>query len=130
MNKEFRQAIAMLNATNEDFRGGTTTSVAHANTREAALIAGITAMARSFGVHLKPIHRIDARGELSIVALDKDKPSNIGCGKFGQKFTEWLNTAKPRTGIVPCNLSSDAGWCYINHFEVEKMVLRYSETQT
>lgn len=126
MNNEFRSAIAMLTATNEDFGAGTTSPVAHANTRQAALSAALKFMAKSFGVTLQPITGIDARGELHLVALDGDRPPSLGCGKFGKKFAAWLNTANPRTGVSPgATITEDGGWCYLNHFSAEKMVLAY-----
>ncbi|KVP97045.1 hypothetical protein WJ97_14600 [Burkholderia ubonensis] len=126
MNNEFRQAIAVLKQTNEDFKNGHTSSVAHANSREAALMAALPALARTFGVKLASMHRIDARGELHIVARDGDKDPRLGGGRFGGPFATLLNTANPRTGIAPgAVLDSESGWCYMNHFDVEKLVLRY-----
>lgn len=124
LNQEFRQAIAVLKQTNEDFRNGHTTSVAHARTREAALRAALTALARHHGVLLAYVRGIDGNGEFRIAAVTKkgDNPAH-GCAPFGPAFTALLNTAKPRTGIIPCALSPDNGWCYLNHFEVERLVL-------
>ncbi|KVP17407.1 hypothetical protein [Burkholderia ubonensis] len=128
MNQEFRQAIAMLKQTNECFQNGHTSAVAHANTREAALIAAMNALARTFGVKLAPVSRIDGRGELHITARDGDKDPRLGCGRFGGPFATLLNSANPRTGIAPgAVLDSESGWCYVNHFEIEKLVLRYFE---
>ncbi len=128
MNKEFRQAIAVLKQTNEDFANGHTSSVAHAHTRQAALASALKFMAQSFGVILEPIHAIDARGEVRIVARDGDRDPRLGCGRFGDRYAAWLNKANPRTGIAPgATMDALSGWCYINHFEAEKMVLTYFE---
>lgn len=127
MDKEFRQAITKLRQANEDFKNGRLSSVAHGNTREAAIIAALTALARSCGVQLAPMHRIDTRGELHIVAQDGDKDPRLGCGHYGKRFAALLTTAKPRTGVVSgITLDANAGWCYVNHFEAEKLVLRYA----
>lgn len=129
MNKEFRQAIAVLNQTNEDFANGHTSSVAHANTRQAAILAAVRFMAKSFGVQLAPMHAIDANGEISIVALDGDRDPSLGCGRFGGPFAALLNTANPRTGVMPgATLCSESGWCRLNHFEAEKLVIGYASS--
>jgi hypothetical protein len=129
MNKEFRQAIAVLNQTTEDFSKGHTSAVAHGHTRGAAICAAVTAMARSFGVTLEPIGCIDARGELSIFAAKAVADGKAGCGRFGGPFATFLNEANVRTGIrPPAHLESESGWCYLNHFEAEKMVLRYAKS--
>lgn len=130
MNKEFRQAITVLKQTNEDFANGHTSSVAHANTRQAAILAAVRYMAKSFGVNLEPIHAIDARGEIRVVAKDGDRDPRLGCGKFGGPFAEWLTKARARTGIAPCTLGSEDGWCYVNHFEAERMVLDFYKSAT
>lgn len=131
MNKEFRQAIAVLKQTNEDFSNGHTSSVAHGHTRSAALCAAVTAMARSFGVTLEPIGCIDARGELSIFAAATATEGRTRSGRFGGPFATLLSESNVRTGIrPPAHLASESGWCYINHFDAEKMVLRYAETNS
>lgn len=130
MNKEFRQAIAVLRQTNEDFKAGQTTAVAHGHARSAAICAAVIAMARSFGVKLKPIGGIDARGELNITAAKEVEDGTAGCGRFGGPFAELLNAANVRTGIAPpAHLDSESGWCIINHFDAENMVLRYAESK-
>lgn len=129
MNKEFRQAIAVLRQTNEDFAAGTTSAVAHGHARGAAICAAVVAMARSFGVKLKPIGGIDSRGELSITAAKAVEDGTAGCGRFGGPFAELLNAANVRTGVnPPAHLDSESGWCIINHFSAENMVLQYANT--
>lgn len=126
MNQNFRQAIAELNNVNEDFQAGRISSVSHAHAREAALIAAMNALAEQFGVKLAPMHGIDARGDLHIVALDADKDPRLGSGHYGYEFAELLNTARPRTGIAyNAVLYAESGWCYLNHFEVERLVQRF-----
>lgn len=130
MNKEFRQAIAVLRQTTADFNAGTTSAVAHGHARGAAICAAVIAMACSFGVKLKPIGGIDSRGELNITAAKAVEDGTAGCGRFGGPFAELLNAANVRTGMAPpAQLDSESGWCILNHFEAEKMVLRYAESQ-
>ncbi len=127
MNTEFRQAIAVLQQVNEDFSKGHTSAVAHGHTRAAAISAALTYMAKSFGVQLQSPGLIDGNGEFNLVALDGDRDPRLGCGRFGEKYVGWLNTAKPRTGVLPSTLCADNGWCRMNHFEAERMVLAYFE---
>jgi hypothetical protein len=130
MNKEFRQAVAVLRQTNEDFKAGQTTAVAHGHARGAAICAAVVAMARSFGVKLKAIGGIDARGELNITAAKAVEDGTAGSGRFGGPFAELLNASNVRTGVAPpAHLDSESGWCIINHFDAESMVLRYAESK-
>lgn len=131
MNKEFRQSIAVLKQTTEDFASGHTTAVAHASARSAAICAAVKAMARSFGVQLGPLS-IDSLGELSVVAVRAGAAGLPGCGQFGGPFAARLNTANPRTGVQygSAQLHSQSGWCKINHFDAEKLVLEYAKTQS
>jgi hypothetical protein len=130
MNEKFRQAIADLKKAHEDFFAGRLSPVAHGAARETAIIDALEVLAETLGVKLQKMHRIDANGELHITALDGDKDPRLGCGQFGWRFAALLNLAKPRTGVIPCDLLPEAGWCYINHFAAEKLVLRYFEMKS
>ncbi len=127
MNDKFCHAISDLKQVHEDFQAGRVSPVEHGAKRETAIITALEALADSLGVQLQKMHSIDARGELHITALDGDKDPRLGSGKFGWRFAALLNLAKPRTGVIPCDLTPDAGWCYVNHFAAEKLVLRYYE---
>jgi hypothetical protein len=131
MNEKFCRAIADLKQVHEDFTAGRLSPVAHGAAREAAIIDALEALADTLGVKLQKMHRIDANGELHITALDGDKDPRLGCGQFGWRFAALLNlAASPRTGVIPCDLQPEAGWCYINHFAAEKLVLRYFEMKS
>jgi hypothetical protein len=130
MNEKFRQAIADLKQVHEEFAAGRVSSVEHGATRAAAIITALEALADMLGVRLQEMHAIDSRGELHLTALDGDKDPRLGCGKFGWRLAALLNLANPRTGTVPCELTQDAGWCFINHFAAETLVLRYFEMKT
>lgn len=97
-------------------------AVEHGNRREAALCNGIVALAAELGVTLKPPLRIDARGEISVVAES---------GTFGVEFSELLNKhCHPRTGVAPTAIMRDwDSWCRVNHFEVERLVQAYAGTK-
>lgn len=120
MNTELKQAIADLKAAHAAFAAGTLKPVQHGDARQTALIKGVVALAAGFGVTLEPIHRIDARGEMHIVAKK---------GTFGQRFSTALNThCRPRQGVMPgATMTDTSTWCYINHFEIEKLVLAYDQ---
>lgn len=129
MSKPFGDAIAALKQTTSDFNNGRVTSVPHSVARKTALIAAVHALAGICGVKLQHIHDIDTRGELRVVALDGDKDPRQGCGHYGEQFVTLLNTARPRTGTFgTTTLDARSSWCYINHFDAEKMVLRYAES--
>lgn len=121
MNKQFKQAIAALNQTNEAFAAGLISPVEHGDRREAALAGALVGMASQFGVQLKSTRYIDARGDMSLVAK----------GAYGARFAALLNTANPRCGIAPgavlCGLAT---WCYMNHFDVERLVQRFYQQES
>lgn len=98
-----------------------------ADARTTLLLKAVTEMAQEFGVELKPLHQIDANGELLISAVDPC--SAVFCGYFNG-FAKWLQTAHPRTGVAgtTCKLDENSGWCRINHFGAERMVLAYADS--
>lgn len=122
MNSELKQAIADLKAAHAAFAAGTLKPVQHGDARQAALIKGVVALAAGFGVTLEPIHRIDARGELYLVAKQ---------GTFGAQFSKALTIhCRPRQGVIPgATMTDTSTWCYINHFDAEAMVLAYLNTR-
>lgn len=116
MNKQFQKAITVLNAAHEGFRAGTLSSVQHGRQRESALAGALHAMAASHGVKLKNYLHINSLGEFDIFAT----------GKYGQAFADWLNKGAPRCGYLPgAKMDASSSWCFMNHFDVERMVLAY-----
>lgn len=127
----FLEAAASLRSANRDFFEARSISpMAHRDRREAALSSALVAMAAGFGVELKQPIYCDSRGEFPIVALASDPDSRrMGfCASFGEGFTAFLNAHQARTGIAPGHLDPSNGWCRMNHFEVEKMVLAYEKS--
>jgi hypothetical protein len=118
MNTELKQAISKLKAAHTKFATGMLKPVQHGDARAAALIKGVLALAKGLGVTLAPIYQIDARGEMRIVAKG---------GMFGEEFSSALNThCNPRQGSTPgATLSARSTWCYINHFDIEKLVMAF-----
>lgn len=123
-----RAETAALVAAQAKFAAGELTSVGFSDIRKQHLAAAIHALAKCFGVSLQqPLH-IDSRGDFSVVVMPKDGlPAGHGpVGPFGE-FAAVLNKYHPRTGVVPgATLCAENGWCYLNHFSAEKMVLEQS----
>jgi len=127
----FADAVGRLNRANIDFfQTRTLSSVDHKHAREAALADALGAMAEDFGVKLQRPLQINSRGEFAIVALNADgsDPSRSvkATNQFGA-FADHLNPHNPRTGTQPgAHMIPENGWCYINHFEIERMVLSFA----
>lgn len=124
----FKKTVAELKALAQRQAGPDALApVQAADARTTLLLKAVTEMAKEFGVELKPLHSIDANGELRVVAVDPC--SSVFCGYFNG-FSKWLQTARPRTGVTgtTCKLDESSGWCLINHFEAERMVLAYADT--
>lgn len=122
-----------MNALNNSASAGKPVQVADA--REAALNKALQYMGAELGVLLEPL-RIDARGEISIVAIEQDaeRKRHGTCGHYGEAFAHWLSQIPTRTGVTaphhPREVLPTNGWCWINHFEAERLVRQYAAYQT
>lgn len=128
MTTAFKTAIATLTAVHQRFHNREISPVQHGSEREAALAQALVEMAKEQGVTLQqPLH-IDSNGEFSIVALKPGTTHSLyeGCAKFGEVLAKALTENKARCGIIPATLTEDAGWCRLNHFGAERMVLAYA----
>lgn len=125
---DFRQAVATLQDAAKRADQGTLIGVNYKDVREPALADALRAMALAHGVTLQEPVQIDANGEFSIVAVNPAGTMLLhGCGKFGDEFAAALTRHKARTGFPgPNTIDSAAGWCRLNHFEAERMVLDYA----
>lgn len=124
--ERINQAAADLVATANAFHNRAMTSVEHSRAREAAIQRGLTAVAQRHGVLLAGPRYIDSNGDFSLAALKapNGNPQIQGCAPFGESFVELLNQHRPRTGVVgPATLSAENGWCKLNHFDAEALVL-------
>lgn len=94
-------------------------------TRELWLGKCLSALAARFEVRLREPLVIDSRGEYSLQALpERPGARETECGAFGAGFAEVLNPHQPRTGVKPgAIMTSTSGWCYMNHFDVERLVM-------
>lgn len=118
------QAVNALAVVHARFAAGEIKPVEQASLRGACLADALRDLASIFDVTLQMPLQIDSLGEFSIVAMPKDGSSPLyGCGPFGE-FAAVLNGYRPRTGSRPtASLSPQSGWCLMNHFEVERMVI-------
>lgn len=122
----FLAAAAELDRANAEFKRGELKSVPHSRQREAALCEALVQMAASLNCMLEHPISIDSRGELRVVTKGKTL-REAGSSPYGAEFVSWLNTANPRTGVAPgAHLLPESGWCYLNHFDAEKLVQRYA----
>lgn len=125
MNVEFVNAAKELLEVNARYIAGQIKPVQLGQMRGEVLAKALQALAGECGVQLQaPLH-IDSRGEFNIVALPQNGMSpQYGAGQFGDRFIQLLNSYSPRTGVYGvATLLPDNGWCYMNHIDVEKMVL-------
>lgn len=125
---DFKQAYKALDDTNRLFAAGKISAWEYGNQRATALAATITAMAAETGVTLQQPMGIDGNGEFSIVALhESGRPPSQGAGAYSEEFCAALNRHRPRTGMVgaACTLLPENGWCRMNHFDAEKMVIEH-----
>lgn len=127
MSEKLHQAVAQIHEANRRFLEREISSIQHRDLREAAIVEGLLALADSFGVTLRlPLH-VDSNGEINLTVMPADgrNPDWYGCGVFGAQLVELLNAHNPRTGTVPNPISEDNGWCRMNHFDVEKLLVEY-----
>lgn len=127
MNPDFNQAIDELKTAAQGLQTGALSGVAHRDMREPALAKALIALAKNFGVNLQAPMYIDSNGEFSVIALNPEGPPlTQGCGKFGEPFAALLSLFRARTGIAPGHIGGFNGWCRLNHFMAEKLVLSYA----
>ena len=125
-------AIEALQQTHADFKASKLSPLEHSRQREAAITLALEQVALEHGVTLQtPLH-IDSRGEYSVVALRPDgrNPAHYGSGLFVNGFNELLNAYNPRCGVsAGATLLPENGWCRLNHFDAERLVVAFCERQ-
>lgn len=84
--------------------------------REGALIEGLHALAEAHGRTIEPT-RIDTNGDMRFVV-------QYGLG-YGSSLAPVLSRVPRRTGVAPYAgpCIPENGWCFINHFDVERLLL-------
>lgn len=122
--EDAKKAVDELQSVHAKFKAGSLSPVEHSRSREASLARALRALAAEHGVTLHGYLRISS-GEFHIVAARPDgRDAYIhGSGEFGEAFAAILNRHNPRTGERPgAHIMAENGWCYMNHFDVERMV--------
>lgn len=128
----YEAALQKLQAANDAFAEGDLKGLDHSRAREAALSEALVSLAKGYGVKLNPdgSRYIDSNGEFNIYAVSESQPAthwDKATGRYGE-FAAVLNAHSPRTGILRgALLSEGSSWCYMNHFDVEKMVVGQRE---
>jgi hypothetical protein len=106
------------------FKQGTISAYAFANMRGPYIAQALQAVAHELGADLKEYAILAKRAEGAVAA------SYDAVGHYGEAFVEVLNRYSPRTGIFAgAILSASCGWCYLNHFDAEKLVMDYYSEQ-
>lgn len=117
------QAVTELEAVHARFAARELSSLDHSRAREAAISTALNALATMHGVVLRAPLQINSLGEYSITATEPGSLYTQQCGHYGT-FAEVLNRHNPRCGTWgTTTLLPESGWCYMNHFDVERMVL-------
>lgn len=126
---QLEKASVDLKNINESFKEGSMTSVAYSLMRSRALLDALRGVVFMHGVELEEPLQIDSNGEVSLIAKNPNGPASIyGSGHFGKDLADLITEYRPRTGqAYGANLSPENGWCKMNHFDVERMVVDFSE---
>ena len=114
--KQFVDAVRKALKAESDRVNGILKPVQAGDQRAAALAKALDLLAKICGVDdLQQPLNIDSRGDFSVV-------SKKG---FTEDFCSKLNPNRPRTGVEPGAILNpgNGGWCYMNHFQVERMVV-------
>lgn len=116
------QAVTELEAVHARFAARELSSLEHSRAREAAISKALTALATMHGVVLQAPLQINSLGEYSITATEPGSLYTKQCGHYGT-LAEVLNRHNPRCGAYgTTTLLPESGWCYMNHFDAERMV--------
>lgn len=109
---EFLRAVSAMQQAETDRLSGKLKSVPAGRAREAALCEAVMQLAIDQGAVIEKIPCFTSRAELRIV------------GMYSAEFAAIVNGFRPRCGIYPTAVMSEGQqWCYMNHFDAERMVL-------
>lgn len=120
-------AIAALESADKKFHTAEFSPLEHGRAREAAIIAGIEAIAASCGVNLQLPLSIDSRGDISIIAIPDSGNNKKG---YGKEFADLLTLHQVRCGQFPgAHMLPENNWGFLNHFAAEKLVRHVADLQ-
>lgn len=116
--KDLEQLIEQLDESERQRVGGQASPLAAGRKREEILVKGLQLVGQAHGVKFKEPLGIDSRGDF-MLSLDSAGQSN----RFGPTLVGVLNRFSPRCGLVAGTiLLESSSWCYMNHFEVERLL--------
>ena len=113
-----------------DFEGS---PVAVAGKREIALANGLRLLARWHSKEFREPLSINSVGEIELIIKNPDAAEEQAgfCGRYGDALAARIARYNPRTGTQPSNhMSPDNGWCYMNHFDVERMLTDFEKDRS
>jgi len=134
-SSNFIIAARELVALKEQFVNKSLSFIASNTLRERILAIALTELATEMGVRLVQPLQINVLGEFTLTALPYEVSSaqfkaDMGCGQYGEAFAAILSTAKPRTGCFsPAIVTASNGWCHLNHFAAEQLVISHYKGQ-
>jgi len=126
---DLESAVTALLLTHARFQAAQISPLEHSRLREASLGSAVVAVAAVLGVNLRQPLRLDSRADFHLKAEPKEPwPGSPDiCGHFGEEFAALLNRHQARCGVAPGHMQPESGWCYLNHFAAEAMVMEYAE---
>lgn len=90
------------------------------NQREAAIVAGLHALAAHYGKEID-FTRIDGNGELDFNIKGASRGLKV---EYGEELAAVISQVPRRTGISPTvsAVLPENNWCRINHFHAERLL--------
>jgi hypothetical protein len=127
-------AVTQLDEAGVQFEQKEIKSVPFSQIRGSLMSQGLAALGHYYDVPLEKYMGIDSRGDIAITV---DQKSDQACivnlfnqsKVFGEAFSSLLNEHRPRTGdgSGANKMDENSCWCFLNHFEAEKMLRRGAE---
>lgn len=128
---QLQGVVLLLRAAKEKFLSRELSPIGYKDERETHLASALRAMAECCGMTLEdPLH-VNSNGEFSLVVANPKGPARwYGSPPFGESFASYLTAHHARTGFPgPNTIDPSNGWCYLNHFDAERMVNAFYDHQ-
>ncbi len=123
---ELRRLIGQLGVLQRQADEGKVSPLGAGRLREGLLSKGLRILAAEAGIELREPLQINANGEYAVIAemTDPSLRSMGASGPYGAAFAALLRRFDTRTGqfAVKGHVLPENGWCWMNHFEVERML--------
>lgn len=123
----FQESIAKLELAHEAWM---TEGFVGTVKRERAIGESLLLLGRCFGIDLDPYLCVNSLGEISL-NVEPESPAEKrinAVGEYGKNFALFLSQYSTRTGVsmTKGHVHPENGWCWINHFQAEKMLMDFS----